>query len=261
MRILPKISIVIPSFNKVEFIGETLESIVTQKYPNLEVIIRDPGSSDGTIEIIKKFVNNYKSIFSLHIEKDRGQLDAINKGLVQASGEIVTFINADDIYRKGALEVVGNYFVKNPKTFWVAGKGQTIDEKGKAIVSWVDDYKNYLLKLNNYSYLLTVNYLFQPSIFLSRTAFQKYGPFIGTKTSVMEYDMWLKLGKVKMPEVVDSFLTGFRLIRGSLSSTEFKLILKADEKIVEKYTNNKALIMLHYLHNLGRVLTLNFLEI
>ena len=258
---LPKISVIIPSLNKVEYIGFTLQSIVDQGYANLEVIIRDGGSEDGTLTIIKKYSQKYPKMISWTIKKGEGQLGAINQGLTMATGDILTYLNADDIYQNYALRNVGEYFNNHPRTLWLAGRGKTIDENGKNIASWVDSYKNYLLKLNNYSWLLCVNYLFQSSVFLSRKAFNIYGPFAGTKTSVMEYDMWLKIGKVEMPKVVDFYLSSFRLIRGSISTTEFKKTLLADEKIAQEHTNNQAILMLHYLHNIGRVVTLNLLEI
>ena len=90
MKKTPKISIVIPSFNKVDYIGSTLESIVSQDYSNLEVIIHDPGSTDGSLKVINSFVKKYPKIFKLYNEKDKGQLDAINKGLRKASGDILT---------------------------------------------------------------------------------------------------------------------------------------------------------------------------
>lgn len=261
MKKFPKISIVIPSYNKVDYIGPTLQSLLDQKYPNLEVLIRDPGSTDGTIEIIKKYVEKNPTVFRLFVEKDRGQLDAINKGLAQATGEVISYLNADDIYHKGSLRVVGEYFSRHPRTLWLAGKGETIDEHGRKSAPFVDDYKNYLLGLGNYSWLLIVNYFFQPSVFLSSKAYQKYGPFTGIRTSVMEYDMWLKMGKVKMPKVINRTLSSFRLTKGSLSTSEFKKILEEDEGIMEKYTTNQIVIMLHYLHNLGRVIMLSILGI
>src|SRR3990170_8361781 len=123
MKIFPKISIVIPSLNKVSFIKETLESIVTQNYPNLEVIIQDGGSTDGTLEIIKKYAKKYPDKINWESIKDKGQTDAINRGFKKASGRVLSYINADDLYENGALNKVGEYFSKNPKTLWLAGRG------------------------------------------------------------------------------------------------------------------------------------------
>jgi len=261
MKNLPKISIVVPSFNKVKYINETLRSIVMQRYPNLEVIVQDGGSTDGTVEIINKYASKYPKIFSWESKKDKGQLDAINGGFKKATGNILAFINADDVYKAGALIKVGEYFAKNLKTLWLAGRGDVINSKGKEISTLVTKYKNYLLTINHYPSLLIVNYLMQPSVFLSRKAYKRFGPFTGTKTSVMEYDLWLKIGKKKMPAILKATLSGFRISEGSISTALFKQTLKEDEKIIGKYTDNPIIIMLHYLHNVGRIVFLYLLEI
>ena len=255
MKNLPKISIVIPSFNKVRFIEETLQSIFKQEYPSLEVIIQDGESTDGTVNVIKRFAKKYSGI-KWESEKDNGQLEAINKGLKKAIGEVVTYINADDVYKNGALLTVGKYFSKNPDTLWLAGRGDVIDEGGREISRLVTGYKNLLLAINRYPLLLVVNYLMQPSVFLARGTYEKYGPFTGSKVGVMEYELWLKLGRVKMPAVLDSYLSSFRLAGGTISSTEFKKVLLLDEKIAEKYTKNPLVLLMHRLHNLGRVATI-----
>lgn len=296
MKNLPKISVIVPSFNKVKYIEATLRSIVVQNYPNLEVIIQDGGSTDGTVEIIKKYSARYPKVINWESKKDNGQLDAINKGLKKSQGKILSYINADDVYKKGALLKVGNYFSGHPRTLWLAGKGDVIDENGKIIASVVTKYKNYLLQVNSYQLLLVVNYLMQPSVFLSKKAYERFGPFTGTKTSVitafkktpgfqsgdelnadmstsfrgnharksgevvMEYDLWLKMGRKHMPAILKSFLSGFRISRDSISASFFKKTLKEDEKIAEKYTTNPALLMLHYLHNIGRVLFIKLIQ-
>ena len=252
MNSLPKISIVVPSFNKEKYIKSTLESIVNQDYPNLEVLIQDGGSSDGTLEIIKKFAEKHPKVIRWESKKDKGQTDAINKGLKKATGEIFAYINADDVYKKGALLTVGKFYAKHPDMLWLAGRGDVIDEKGKEISSWVTAYKNYLLHMTHYPLLLMVNYLMQPSIFLSRKVFGKYGLFTGTKSFIMEYDLWLKIGKDKMPVVINSYLSSFRLSKNSISMTQFKKTLLEDERIVKKYTDNPIILGLHYLHNIGR---------
>ena len=261
MKALPKISIVIPSYNKVEYIQETLESIVSQKYPNLEVIIQDGSSTDGTLEIIKKYAKKYPEIFSWVSRKDKGQVDSINKGLMKAKGDIVTYINADDIYENGALFVVGVYYRENPGILWLAGKGDMINGKGKRIFSLVTKYKNLLLRSNWYLLLLVVNYLNQPAVFLSKNAYKKYGPFSGTKDYVMEYDLWLKLGKIQMPSVLKDHLASFRLTVNSISSTEFKILLSRDFKVVRRYTKNSLILFLHNFHNFGRTVMIHIIKI
>jgi len=252
MKKLPRISIVIPSYNKADFIEETLKSIVSQNYPNLEVIIQDGGSTDGTLEIIKKYARKYPKIVQWVSKKDKGQVEAINKGLKKATGDVVTYINADDVYEKGALKKVGEYFAKHPSTLWLAGRGRVINDKGEEISRWVTRYKNFLLKLNRYNLLLIVNYLMQPSVFLSKKAYKKYGPFTGTKNYVMEYDLWLKLGKVKMPAVIDNYLASFRLTMDNISSVQFNEVLVNDFRITKKHTRNLPILFFHKMHNFFR---------
>jgi len=260
MKKLPKISIVIPSYNKAKYIRETLSSIFSQNYPNLEVIVQDGGSTDGTINIIKEFAKKYPRNFKWVSKKDRGQIDAINKGLKKASGDIVAYINADDIYESGALLVVGEYIRKNPDTLWLAGKGKVINAEGREISKCVTKYKNFLLKLNKYTYLLIVNYLFQPSVYLSKKAYKKSGPFRGINSVVMEYNLWLELGREKMPDIIDEYLSNFRLSMDNISATQYKNVLKKDYNIVKKYTNNLLVLLLHLLNNFGRIALIKILR-
>lgn len=251
----PLISVVIPSYNKVKYIEKTLKSIVNQNYKNYEVIIQDGGSTDGTLQIIKKFVNKYPSLIKYESKKDGGQLDAINKGLKKAKGEIVTFINADDVYENDAFFVVSEHYKENPDCLWFAGRGIVIDEKDNEIAKLVTWYKSFLLKINKYSLLLVVNYLMQPSVFLTRNVINKYGYLTGNKFSVMEYDMWLKIGKHEMPVVINKVLSNFRLVKNTKTSSNPQKILIEDEKIVKKYTKNKVILFFHMMHNLGRIIT------
>ena len=232
----PLISIIIPSYNKVKYIEKTLQSIVTQKNANFEVIIQDGGSTDGTLDVIKKYAKKYPKLISFVSKKDGGQLDAINKGLKKAKGDIVTFINADDVYTEGALESVTGHYTENPDSLWFAGKGIVIDENDNEIAKLATFYKSFLLSHATYYMLLTTNFLMQPSVFLTKKALKKYGLFTGTKFAVMEYDMWLKIGKDQMPVVINKVLTKFRLEKDTKTSTNSKKLLMEDEKIVKKYT-------------------------
>lgn len=250
---LPKISVVIPSYNKVKFISQTLDSIVTQDYSNLEVIIQDGGSTDGTLEIIKKYVKKYPTVFKYESKKDKGQLDAINTGFEKSSGEILTFINADDEYCPGTLNEIAKAYIENPGSLWFAGRGTVINAKGREIAKFATLYKNFLLSLNLRFFLLTTNYLMQPSVFLRRKAYVSFGPFRGTPDFVMEYDLWLRLSQGTMPVVINSCLSRFRLEPSTKSESMTKQLLKEDEKIINKYSSNKLILFLHKLNNLFRI--------
>lgn len=250
---LPKISIVTPTLNQADFLEGTIRSVVGQDYPNLEYIIQDGGSTDGSLNIIKRFAQLYPEVIKWESKKDKGQVDAINKGLKKATGSVLAYLNGDDLYQVGALARVGEYFASYPDTLWLTGRGDVIDEKGKKIYAWVTAYKNLLLKLNFYPFLLAVNYITQPATFLSRRAYLNYGPFTGTKNYVMEYGLWLRLGKIKMPAVIDDYLASFRLTPENISATSFKDLLSLDYQIARKYTNNPVILFCHLVNNLGRV--------
>ena len=151
----PKISVIIPSYNKVKYIKKTLDSIVGQNYKNYEVIIEDGGSTDGTLEIIKRYARKYPKIINFRSGKDEGQLDVINKGLKKATGDIVTFINADDTYIGETFESVAGYYLENPDALWFAGKCKIIDNNNEEIAKFWTFCKNILLRLNYYNILLT----------------------------------------------------------------------------------------------------------
>ena len=250
----PKISIVIPSYNKVRFIGLTLDSIIEQKYPNLEVIIQDSASTDGTIEIIKKYALKYPDIIKFESKKDKGQLDAINTGLKKSTGVLFTYINADDVYLPGAFAEVSKMYMSNSERLWFTGRGKVVKNKGEEIAKLVTWYKNMLLLINSRFCLLTTNYLMQPSVFITREALKKFGSFTGTPKFVMEYDLWLKISKRSVPQVSQKYFSAFRIEPSSISQTQTKDLLSEDEKIIKKYCKNPLIIALHKLHNLGRKL-------
>jgi len=254
----PKISVIIPSFNKAKYILETLDSIFLQTYRNFEVVVQDGGSSDGTLKILNDYSGRHPSNMKVESKNDDGQLDAINEGFAKAKGDIMTFINADDIYLSDSVfgEVVKKYS-EDTKALWFAGMGKVIDNDGEENKSaiyryFVKNFKNILLKINYYPCLLMVNYLIQPSVFITHNAFEKYGPFGGTKDFVLEYDLWLKLGRKRMPKIIDSQMSGFRISEGSITTTNYIGLLDEDLKVVKRYTKNPLLIFIHFLGNLGR---------
>lgn len=258
---LPKISVVVPVFNKASYIEATLYSVIDQKYPNLEIIVQDGMSTDNSVEIVKKIAKKYPQTIKWQSKKDKGQVDAINTGLKKASGDILTYINADDLYKKGTLNLVAQKFILYPNALWIVGQGDIIDDKGSIVQNYVTSYKNLLLKINKYSSLLCTNYLTQPAVFLNKDAYLKYGPFVGTKRYVMEYELWLKLGKISMPEIILSPLASFRLTMDNISSTYFKELLNIDLNITRKFTDNWIILQLHYLHNLARMVLISILKL
>ena len=106
MKSLPLISIAVPSFNQGRFIRETLQSLVDQEYPNLEVIIQDGGSTDGAAEVARTFVEKYPHVFQLYVEQDQGTANAVNRAFRRAHGEVLGYLNTDDTLYPGCLHRV-----------------------------------------------------------------------------------------------------------------------------------------------------------
>lgn len=128
MSNLPLVSIVTPSYNQAQFLEETILSVITQDYPNIEYIVMDGGSTDESVEILKKYTDRISYWVS---EPDRGQSDAINKGWSICKGDILAFLNSDDYYLPGAITKIVTAFQDNPQVGFICGQGEWVDYEGK----------------------------------------------------------------------------------------------------------------------------------
>jgi glycosyltransferase involved in cell wall biosynthesis len=241
----PKISVITPSLNQADFIERTIDSVLSQNYPNLEYIVIDGGSNDGTLEILKKYDSQIKWIS----EKDQGQADAINKGLKMATGQILTYLNSDDLYEARALEKVACFFKKNPKTMWVYGKCRIIDENDKEIRKIITWYKNFWLKKYSYNKLLAMDFISQPAVFWRKELTEEIGTFNINEHLVMDYGYWLRAGRKYSAGVINDYLAKFRLHQSSKSSKQFFEASKQALDTAKKYSQGKKIpILFHYLH-------------
>lgn len=192
----PKISVIVISYNQVEYIRDCLESIVAQKYPNLEFIVVDGNSSDGSKEILKEY---QEYISHLIIEPDRCQSDALNKGFRLATGEVMTWICSDDLLEERSLFTVGRTFAKN-KVDLIAGGCRIVDAKGKNLFNHHNglpfgqkvalSFGDLLSFLGVWAHGL---YFYQPDIFFSRRIWEASGGYIKEHLHfAMDYDLFLR---------------------------------------------------------------------
>lgn len=243
----PKISVITPSYNQADFIEETIKSVLSQNYPNLEYWVIDGGSTDGTVDILKKYNGKINWIS----KKDKGQTHAINKGLKKSTGDILAYLNSDDIYLPDTLRKVGEYYSKN-KSDWITGDCLVIDENGNKVKGgWlIQGYKRLLMALYSRATLMVADSMIpQPSTFWSRRAYEKVGDFNEKYNYVMDYDYWLRLSKYYRPRDLKVPLSGFRAQPASKSETgRVKLMAEGDIALIDNGANGLHL-SLHRFHS------------
>ena len=185
-----KISIITPSYNQGSFLEKTIKSVLDQNYSNFEYIIIDGGSTDGTVDIIKKYEDKIDFWVS---EKDGGQSDAINKGLKKASGDILTWLNSDDYLLPGALSHIGNSeFWKDPNVGAVVGIGHKVDLDG--VIKYTPKYRGEINTDSLYSWTDGKNFM-QPACFYRKEAWEICGPLKEELYFCMDVDLWIEISK------------------------------------------------------------------
>ena len=180
----PLVSIVTPSYNQAQFIEETVGSVLSQDYPNVEYSVIDGGSTDGTQEILKRYGERLTWIS----EKDQGQADAVNKGFRKARGDIFGWLNSDDTYQPGAVRKVVQFFEANPDISMVYGDAYTVDSESRIIdLAPTEDF--------DYQRLAETCFICQPTVFLRRHVFEQIGPLDVSLHYCLDYDYWMRVGK------------------------------------------------------------------
>lgn len=252
MAALPKITVVTPSFNQAAFIGQTIESVLSQGYPDLEYIVMDGGSTDGTPDLLRQYSGRLTWIS----EPDRGQVHAINKGFRRATGAVLAFLNSDDLYEPGALLAVGRYFAAHPGSSWLTGRSRIIDGEGREIRRAITVYKNLWLRIANVRTLQITNYVSQMATFWRREAYERVGELDEGLHYVMDWDYWMRLGRHYRLSVIHRDLACFRMHAASKSGTSAAKAVAAanaqfDEeiRIARRHTRSPLLLALHRAHN------------
>jgi len=238
-----KISIITPSYNQAEFIERTILSVLNQDYKNVEYIIMDGGSTDGTVDILKKYSDRLIWIS----EKDRGQSDAINKGLKMATGDIVAYLNSDDTYESGAFKKVIEFFENNPAKKWVYGKCRIINKNDQEIRKPITWYKNLLLGTYKYSKLLSENFISQPATFWKRELLNEVGLFSEAEHFCMDYEYWLRIGEKHPAGVIKNYLSNFRYYTNSKSGQVNRKQFQDELRLAKKYGKKYPISLI--LHN------------
>jgi len=235
-----KISIITPSYNQGIFIKETIESVLKQDITDFEYIVIDGGSSDETLDILRSYKDKIKWVS----ETDRGQTDAVNKGIKMSSGEIIGWLNSDDIYYEGTLRKILGIFHKNPEVNILYGQADHIDHNGNYIEDYCTEEWNYE-KLKDFCYIC------QPAVFFRKNMVDKYGYFDMELKYCMDYEYWLRAGKHEKFYFLKEKLAASRLYDKNKTSEDRR---KVHEEILEMQKKNLGHIRKRWIYNLAHVI-------
>jgi GT2 family glycosyltransferase len=224
----PRISVVTPSFNHAEFLEETIRSVLLQGYPDVEYMVMDGGSSDNSIEIIKK----YEPWLTFWVsERDSGQPGAINKGWARATGDIFAWLNSDDWYQPNALQMVARFFQTDCNCLWLAGAVDNCSAPGKVIKRFHTRPTSLAQCIGRKDYGFH-----QPATFWHRKLVKTVGPLDESLHYDLDHDFWIRSLLLGFkPVCVEDCLAGFRLHADSKTCSRLHLFLKEDWMVFRRY--------------------------
>ena len=235
----PKISVVTPSFNQGVFIDDSIRSVLMQNYPNLDYIIIDGGSTDGSIEIIKK----YESYLAYWInEPDRGQSHALNKGILQAGGDILLWLNSDDICLPGSFLLAAQAFCSDPGLKLVIGQARIINSQGEIIGELRSQFSSWEELATN-----PRNSVRQISTFFSKSLFDELGLVDESLHIAMDTELLVRFTQFYKPLILEDYLTAYRI---HLEAKTYSQLLKGyaeTDRVRPKYFLNRTMSS-NYLH-------------
>jgi len=180
----PLVSVITPSFNQARYLEATIRSVIGQDYPRIEYIIVDGGSTDGSVDVIKKYQDKLSWWVS---EKDKGQTDAINKGFNRAKGEILAWINSDDTYNPGAMGEAVKYLVNHPEVALVYADCNFIDEEDRIIGKFNSAQTDIRRLRRGYVHIP------QQTMFFRAKYWKELGPLDPSFYFAMDYDLWTRI--------------------------------------------------------------------
>ena len=235
MKQFPIVSIVTPSFNQGKFLAETIESVISQSGDFcVDYVIVDGGSTDSSVDIIKKFDRLLRQrewpvacrgiTYRWLSEKDRGQSDALMKGFRMAEGELLAWLNSDDLYLPGALQTAALYFTAHPDTGLLYGDALYCDATGA-------DIGRYRTEPFDFDKLAWFNFICQPSTFFRKDVFTQVGGLDETLRFAMDFDLWLRIGRRFPCSYLPRVLSTYRLHPDSKTVSDETLFANCEEAL------------------------------
>ena len=208
--IWPRISLVTPVMNSAAYLEQTIRSVLSQDYPNLDYFIVDGGSTDGSVDVIRKHEGRISGWIS---EPDQGSYDALNKGFVRASGEVLGWINAGDLLHTNGLFVVGSVFAKFPDVEWIAGRPTGFNSRG------MTTHVEKLRRWSRFRFLAGANqYIQQESTFWRKSLWERAGGRVDSSyRDVGDFELWVRFFRHAQLYSVDCLIAGYRFHPDAIS--------------------------------------------
>ena len=212
MGTAPRFSVVMPSFNQVRCLEEAVTSVLGQGGDfDVELLVMDPGSTDGSRELLSRLADRFGERLVPCFEPDRGQSDAINRGMERARGAVLGWLNSDDRLRPGVFAAVDAALASDAELRWTYGWAGMIDAAGRPCSRWIVRYKSWRGRRFSRLRLLTENFLPQMAVFFSRALWDRVGGLDPELDLDMDYDLWLRFARVAEPVVLRRTLADFRV--------------------------------------------------
>ena len=228
-----RVSIVMPTLNQQRYLRAAIDSILEQSC-EAEIIVVDGGSTDGSLEILESYGDRIRYLS----EPDDGQSDALNKGLSLTTGEVIGWLNSDDVYKPAAFSHVLRMF-DDPSVKWIYGMVDVIDEQGNEIRKWVTKIKNRRLPKLTFNQLLQTNWISQMGVFWRRDFLLTVGGLRNDYHLAMDYDLWLRFWRECPGTFLNRTIASFRIYETSKSGGQYRQQLSEAFEIAKRHAGDR----------------------
>lgn len=222
-QIFPAITIVIPSYNQAPYLAAAIESVIGQGYSNLEIGVTDGGSTDGSVAIIQRYAPHLAWWVS---ERDDGQADAVRKGFARSTGEVLGFLNSDDLLAPGALAEVAGHFQRNPRLGVVLGAGGMIDRAGRFL------HGVYPMGWGVAELLSFESRFMQPAVFFCRRVYEQVGGVDPKFQFALDLDLFVRMAATGTPHVITRQLLAFTRLHPDTKTSKWQDVKERENAMI-----------------------------
>ncbi|MGK2907695.1 MAG: glycosyltransferase family 2 protein [Desulfuromonadales bacterium] len=225
----PMVSLVTPSYNAAPYLRAAIDSVLSQDYPNIEYLVMDGGSTDGTLELLKGYGTQLRWVSA----KDAGQSDALARGFEQLNGTILGWLNADDLLKPGAVRTAVDAFLANPAAALIYGNADFVDVNGRTLGPCTVVEPHSLHRLVHYG-----DYIIQPAAFFSSKAYKAVGGLNKTLNWAMDWDLWIRLAQRYDVVYIETSLASYRWLGSNKTAGGGFERLREVEMVARRYGCN-----------------------